>query len=141
MPLVMRYPKAIKAGTRIDEMVLGIDMAPTMLSLAGVEVPGDIEGSSITPLWEGKGEGWRDRFLIEYYSDKVFPRMDRMGYQAIRTDGWKYVRYRELEGMDELYDLGTDAYEMTNLIDTPEAQDMLAKLRGELEAMAPDRGA
>ena len=72
--------------------------------------------------------------MIEYYSDTVFPRMDRMGYQGIRTTRWKYVRYRELEGMDELYDLETDPFELQNLIDAPEAQETLAELRADLEA-------
>jgi N-acetylglucosamine-6-sulfatase len=110
MPLVMRFPKAIRAGTRITEMTLGIDMAPTMLEIGGVDIPADIEGVSLVPLWSRLAEDWREHFLIEYYSDTVFPRMDRMGYQAVRTARWKYVRFRELEGMDELYDLETDPY-------------------------------
>jgi arylsulfatase A-like enzyme len=58
----------------------------------------------------------REDFLIEYYSDKVFPRIRNMGYQAVRTRRWKYIQYRQLQGADELYDIQTDPYEMTNLI-------------------------
>jgi N-acetylglucosamine-6-sulfatase len=67
--------------------------------------------------------------------------MDHLGYQAVRTTQWKYIRYRELEGMDELYDLEADPYEMRNLIDAPEAQDVLARLQSELNAFAPDKTA
>lgn len=141
MPLVMRYPKEIRAGMRIDEMALGIDMAPTMFELAGVPIPNDVEGVSHLPLWRRQFEDWREHFLIEYYSDTVFPRMDHLGYQAVRTTQWKYIRYRELEGMDELYDLEADPYEMRNLIDAPEAQDVLARLQSELNAFAPDKTA
>ena len=65
-----------------------------------------------------KGEAWQPRtsFLIEHFSDRVFPRMQNMGYQAVRTDRWKYIRYRELTGADELYDLAADPYELKNLI-------------------------
>jgi arylsulfatase A-like enzyme len=139
MPLVMRYPKRIPAGARIDELTLGIDIAPTMLELAGVQIPNDIEGASLIPLWGRAVEDWRERFLIEYYSDTVFPRMDHMGYKAVRTTRWKYVRFLELEGMDELYDLEADPYEMRNLINAPEAQETLAALKAQLDAFVPNK--
>jgi N-acetylglucosamine-6-sulfatase len=70
--------------------------------------------------------------LIEYFSDKVFPRVKSMGYQAVRNDRWKYIHYTELEGMDELYDLSADPYEMKNLIRQPAAKATLGELRTEL---------
>ncbi|MEZ5363898.1 MAG: sulfatase [Bryobacterales bacterium] len=141
MPLLMRFPKAIPAGEKIDEMVLGIDIAPTMLELADQPIPTDIEGRSLLPLLRGEKVEWRDRFLIEYYSDTVFPRMDHMGYQAVRTKDWKYIRYRELEGMDELYNLAIDPYEETNLIDDPVAEEQLEKMRTALNELAPSPAA
>ena len=54
--------------------------------------------------------------MIEYFSDTVFPRVLNMGYQALRTERWKYIRYTELRNMDELYDLAADPYELKNLI-------------------------
>ena len=135
MPLLMRYPKAVPAGKRIDAMALGIDIAPTVLEAAGIEIPSDVEGISLGATWQEGVADWRDRFLIEYYSDTVFPRMDRMGYQGVRTTRWKYIRYRELEGMDELYDLETDPYELENRIDDPEAKEILDELKGDLEEL------
>ena len=54
--------------------------------------------------------------LIEYYSDTEFPRLKGMGYKAVRTDRYKYIRYDELKGMDELYDLQADPHELNNLL-------------------------
>jgi arylsulfatase A-like enzyme len=53
---------------------------------------------------------------VEYYSDREFPRLQGMGYKAVRTDRYKYIRYEELEGMDELYDLVADPFELDNLL-------------------------
>ena len=57
--------------------------------------------------------------------------MVNLGYQAVRTERWKYIHYTELEGMDELYDLRRDPYEMRNLIGD-------ATVRGTLESLQAD---
>ena len=105
MPLLIRYPRLIKAGTARNELTLNIDVAPTLLELAGVSAQNKADGHSLVPLLKGVDSGWRKSFLIEYYSDKVFPRIQKMGYKAVRTQRWKYIHYVELDGMDELYDL------------------------------------
>jgi N-acetylglucosamine-6-sulfatase len=135
MPLLLRYPKAIKSGTVRDELVLNIDLAPTLLELAGVTVPGTMQGRSLVPLLRGKRPEWRTSFLLEYYSDKVFPRVWQMGYKAVRTRRWKYIHYLELKGMDELYDLQTDPYEMKNLIHQPGAAKALDEMKREMERL------
>ena len=134
MPLVMQYPRRIRAGSVVEQIALGIDIAPTVLDVAGVGVErGAMDGRSLTPLWRGERvSGWRESFLIEYYSDIVFPRIRNMGYQAVRTHHWKYIRYVELPGMDELYDLTTDPDERVNRIHDPKARQALAELRGML---------
>jgi N-acetylglucosamine-6-sulfatase len=132
MPLLVRYPKAIKAGTVRDEFALNIDLAPTLLELAGVAVPRAMQGRSLVPLLAGKRTAWRDSFLIEYCSDKVFPRVLQMGYRAVRDGRWKYIHYLELNGMDELYDLKTDPYEMKNLTAEPKAAKALGVMKREL---------
>jgi N-acetylglucosamine-6-sulfatase len=139
MPLLMRYPGEIRAGARIDAIALGIDIAPTILELTGVAAPEDLDGVSLVPLWNGEPENWRKQFLVEYYSDIVFPRIERMGYQAVRTARWKYIRYRELDGMDEFYDLELDPCEMRNLIDASEAREVLTTLKAELDALVPSK--
>jgi N-acetylglucosamine-6-sulfatase len=126
LPLLVRYPRAIKPGTVRNEFALNIDLAPTLLSLARVPVP-RMQGRSLVPLLKGARPAWRNSFLIEYYSDKVFPRIVQMGYKAVRNGRWKYIHYLELEGMDELYDLRADPFEMKNLMGQPGARKPLAR--------------
>jgi N-acetylglucosamine-6-sulfatase len=135
IPLLMRYPKAIKAGTVLEDFALNIDLAPTLLELAGVAAPDGIEGRSLMPLFQNKQAMWRKSFLIEYSSDKVFPRVLQMGYKAVRSEPWKYIHYLELEGMDELYDLKSDPYELKNVIHLPEAAKALQEMKQEMERL------
>jgi arylsulfatase A-like enzyme len=125
--------KSSSPGTARDEFALNIDLAPTLLQLAGASVPNTMQGRSLVPLLKGELPGWRNSFLIEYYSDKVFPRMLQMGYKAVRNQRWKYIHYLELDGMDELYDLKTDPYEMKNLINEPDAQRALDEMKEAME--------
>lgn len=135
MPLLIRYPKAIKGGIVRDEFALNIDLAPTLLELAGVSAPNRMEGRSLVPLLKGAKTEWRKSFLIEYYSDKVFPRIHQMGYKAVRNERWKYIHYFELEGMDELYDLKADPYEIKNIIREPGAARILEGMKQEMERL------
>jgi N-acetylglucosamine-6-sulfatase len=132
IPLIVRYPPLIKAGTAFDPFVLSIDLAPTLLALGGADVPKGLHGRSLMPLIQG--EAWQPRksFLVEYYSDTVFRRVRNMGYSAVRTDRWKYIQYRDLEGCDELYDLANDPYEMRNLIGEAAQREALAAMQSEL---------
>jgi N-acetylglucosamine-6-sulfatase len=132
LPLLMRYPSVIKPGTVRNEFVLNIDLAPTLLTLCGMAAPDSMQGRSLVPLLKGQKVEWRDSFLIELYSDKVFPRIAKMGYKAVRNQRWKYIHYLELDGMDELYDLKSDPYELKNLISEPSAKNALEKMKSEL---------
>lgn len=123
VPLLVRFPPRIPRGTLIDPIALSIDLAPTLLELANARSESPMDGRSLVPLMQGRTpEDWRTHFLIQYNTDTVFPRLQRMGYQAIRNGQWKYIRYTDLEGMDELYDLKHDPYEMQNVIDRDEVQ-------------------
>ena len=133
IPLFMRWPKLIKAGSTIDQFALNLDIAPTLLEIGGAPAAKEMDGRSLVPLLRGEDIPWRDSFRIEYFSDKVFPRVLNMGYQCIRTAQWKYIHYVELDGMDELYDLRADPYELKNLIHEAGAQSVLKELRTELE--------
>jgi arylsulfatase A-like enzyme len=119
IPLLVRYPREIATGTVVEPLSLTLDLAPTFLEMGGV-ASGKLDGKSLWPLLRGEttDSDWRRSFLIEYYSDTVFPRVPNMGYRAIRTERYKLIHYLELEGMDELYDLEADPYEMENVIDS-----------------------
>lgn len=134
IPLLVRHPRLAPAGTRRHQMVLTLDFAPTFLELAGVPVPADLHGRSWLPVLRDPATPGRDRFLIEHFSENVFPRTRQMGYRAIRTEGWKYIHYTDLPGSDELYDLNRDPFEMRNLIAAPGAASELANLRAQLNA-------
>ena len=135
IPLLMRFPKLIRPGTVREQMVLTLDLAPTFLELGGAKPPHPLHGQSLVPCLAGDQPLVREAFLIEHFSDRVFPRMLNMGYQAIRTERWKYIRYSDLQGMDELYDLASDPYELKNVIARPEARQTLATLQQQMNEL------
>ena len=140
IPLIVRYTPAVKAGAAPAQMVQTIDLAPTILALARVADTVTRHGTSLVPLLAGVRVPWRNSVLIEYYSDKVFPRMQNMGYQAVRTDRYKYIHYLELPGMDELYDLQTDPFELDNIIAAPRGRALLPTLQAELARLQAATG-
>ncbi len=135
IPMLVRYPKTIKAGMKPKQMVLSIDLAPTLLELAGVNPAKSIQGKSWVPIFSGKVKSWRNSFLVEYYSDIVFPRIVNMGYKAVRNQRYKYIHYTELEGMDELYDLEKDPYELRNVIGDKKMIGTLKEMKEELNRL------
>jgi N-acetylglucosamine-6-sulfatase len=132
-PLLMRFPKLIKPGTVFAQFVLNIDIAPTLLELAGAPVPKTIQGRSLLPLLNDPATSWRNSFLTEYFQEKGYPRTPT--WQAVRTDRWKYINYADLKGMEELYDLNADPYEMKNLINDSASQPVLSKMQAGLEKL------
>jgi N-acetylglucosamine-6-sulfatase len=140
IPLLVRYPKIAAAKSAPTQFALNIDVAPTVLELAGVPGSADVDGRSLVPLLRGaRPTDWRTSFVIEYFSDRVFPRILNMGYQAVRTERWKYIRYSELANMDELYDLTADPYEMKNAIADPARKEDLRRLQDELNRLLRER--
>jgi N-acetylglucosamine-6-sulfatase len=135
IPLLIRYPRLIRAGSTLDEIVLNIDLAPTVLELAGTPATEAVHGRSIVPLLRGEAGQWRSSFLVEYYSDTVFARMRNMGYTAVRRQRYKYIRYAELQGMDELYDLEADPYELKNIFAEPASRPALIQMQAELDKL------
>ncbi len=142
IPLLVRYPRVVKAGTTPGEMVLSLDAAPTLLDLAGVTPAAGLQGRSLVPVFRNQTREWRSSFLIEYFSDTVYPRIKNMGYSAVRTTRHKYIEYREFDNMNELYDLEADPYEEHNLIGSPTARPLLNRMQAELATLLADtRGA
>jgi N-acetylglucosamine-6-sulfatase len=141
IPMLVRYPSLIKAGSASDQMVLSIDLAPTLLEMAGVTQGNQLQGKSWMPIFNETVKDWRNSFLVEYYSDTVFPRMQNMGYKAVRNQQYKYIRYVDLEGMNELYDIVNDPYELHNVIDDPEMAGVLSEMKEELNLLLQETGA
>lgn len=140
IPLLVRYPAVVAAGSVPEEMALSLDLAPTLLALAGATPTAALQGRSLVPVFRREARDWRTSFLVEYFSDTVFPRIRTMGYVAVRTRDHKYIEYRDLEGMDEVYDLSADPYEMQNLINTPAGSALLPGLQAELARLQAETG-
>ena len=85
-PLVVRYPPRVKAGSRVTDLVILQDIAPTLLQLAGGRPGPQVQGRSLLPLLAGKRAGWRKSFLIEYWAENAMPWLVGMTYKAVRTD-------------------------------------------------------
>jgi N-acetylglucosamine-6-sulfatase len=136
IPMLMRYPKKIKPGTKIEQQALNIDLAPTILELAGVEAPDYMQGESMVKLFDGKDEDetWRDAFMFEYYVDDAYPYAGP-NMLAVKTDRYKLVDAFLEDDIDELYDLKNDPGEMVNLINDPDYMDIEASLRQKLDSL------
>ncbi len=130
VPLLVWGPEYFKGNRQVTEMVQNIDIAPTILSMAGIEVPGYMPGLSFTPLLQGEAVTWRNKIFYEYYWEYDFPQTPTM--HGVRTDRYKYIRYHGIWDTDEFYDLQEDPYEMHNLIASPEHQDIIKQLANDL---------
>ena len=114
-------------------------MAPTIVELAGAPAIPGIDGRSLVPLFTRTPADWRSSFLVEYTTDIVFPRTLKMGYDGVRTERYKYIRYRDLKDMNEpydmneLYDLVEDPFELSNLIAAPTAHPVRRAMERELD--------
>jgi arylsulfatase A-like enzyme len=128
----VRYPKLVKPGTVVEPMVLAIDIAPTLIDLGGGKPGAHIQGLSFRKLL-GKGRtAWRKSFLVEYYNESAWPWIVGMSYKAVRTPRAKLIHWVHKEGMDELYDLERDPYEITNVIKRPAYGKVRSQLYREL---------
>jgi arylsulfatase A-like enzyme len=131
IPLVVRWPAAGAAlrGRQVDEMVLNVDLAPTLLELAGVAAPKGLHGRSLAPLLRGEPTPWRQGFLYEYFLE---PGFSAPTHFAFRASDAKLIVYPGHPDWTELYDLHADPEERQSLAADPGRQDQLRALRAEL---------
>lgn len=91
-PLLVRYPKKIAPGSRSEALVQNIDFAPTLLDVAGIEIPQDMEGCSLQPLFGGgKPADWRESIYYHYYDYPTFHLVRR--HDGVRTDRYKLIHF------------------------------------------------
>ena len=128
VPLSVVDPRADEArrGTAQDSMVLNVDIAPTLLELAGVEVPAGYDGQSLVPLLRGERPAWRADFLVEHRFDHAeIPKS-----VGVRGGRWVYARYDEQEPpFEQLFDLTADPEELLDLARDPAFADVLSEQR------------
>ncbi len=134
-PLVMRLPSRFKKRGEIKELVQNIDFAPTMLALAGVEIPADIQGVSLLPLLESDKTptGWRKSLYYHYYEYPGEHAVCR--HYGIRTERYKLIHFYDDIDEWELFDLQTDPMEMDNLYGKPGNESIVNELKAELKRL------
>jgi len=140
-PFIARYPRRIKAGTRISQLVICQDLAPTLIELAGGRPGAQIQGRSLLPLFAARRNPWRKSFLVEYWAENAMPWLIGMTYKCVRTDRYKYIHWVNRgrnDELDELYDLERDPYEIVNLAKRRAHARLSASLKRELRRLAVD---
>lgn len=132
MPLLMKYPKAVKAGTVINSLTQNLDFAETFLDYAGIKIPEDMQGKSLRPLVEKKinESNFREALYYHYYDYPAFHMVKKM--YGIRTNDYKLFHVYDDIDEWELYDLKKDPQELKNLINDPKYDKIEADLRKQL---------
>lgn len=130
VPLLAWSPGFIKPNSKIDQLVMNIDIAPSILELAGVPKAAQMQGESWLPLLSGTDIRWRDRIFYEYYWENAFPQTPTQF--AVRTPKYKFIRSQGVWDINQLYDLEADPYEMNNLIGDAAYQSIAAELNRSL---------
>jgi arylsulfatase A-like enzyme len=129
MPLLMRWPGKIQPGTKITAMVQNIDYAPTLLDMAGIPIPEEMQGRSMNPLLTGTvSEDWRSSIYYHYYEHggHGVPR-----HEGVRTERYKLIHYYT-DNIWEFFDLEKDPKEMYSRYDDPSYEPEINRLKKEL---------
>src|SRR4029453_11995358 len=130
MPFLVRWPAAIKAGSRSDAMALNLDFAPTFLDAADVKVPAEMQGRSLLPILRGKAPAdWRTSMYYRYYHDPGDH--NTRAHYGVRTSTHKLIYFWKKDQW-ELFDLLNDPYELHNLYGQSGQDALTATLKAEL---------
>jgi choline-sulfatase len=137
MPFVMRFPNRIAPQTVVNQIVVNIDFAPTLLEAVGIKPPADMQGRSVLPLASGRKapKNWRKAMFYHYteYPDahRVQPHL------GIRTEGGKLIYFYGANGSFwEYFDLKNDPDELNNAYDDPKNKALIADLKQQLKGLA-----
>lgn len=130
VPFLVYAPGIFKGGKTIERMVQNIDIAPTVLQLAGLQKPAYLPGKSFVQLLKGDTTQWRNKIFYEYYWEYDFPMTPTV--YGVRTDKYKYIRYMGIWDQNELYDIENDPDEIHNLIRDPNYDKLVQELAGNL---------
>lgn len=128
IPLIIRYPAKINSpGRSTQELTLSIDLAPTLLDLAGLAIPETMQGLSLSPLLKGDQKILRRSSVhLEYFKDFPYSVPE---WDAVRTESYLYVEYQNKK-TPELFDIQKDPHTRRNLITTLEGKKVLPELQG-----------
>ena len=133
IPFVIKFPQEQDIPRVIDEIALNLDLAPTILDIAGISIPETMQGLSLLPLIKNEPvASWRKYFFYQYNHDPEFPSAKARPYIALRhINGLKIVEYEEDKSWSELFDtnLTADPYEINNLFNIAEKSDQKLKMQ------------
>jgi len=130
LPLIVRWPGSTVQGVKCDALVQNLDFAETFLDLAGVDVPVDMQGCSLTPLLRGENPaGWRQSIYYQYYEYPAVHMVHR--HYGVRSDRYKLIYFYNLDEW-ELYDLQRDPQELRSVYGHPFYEDVTRQLKQEL---------
>ena len=134
VPMLVRYPRLIRAGTTSDRMTINTDIAPTFLELAGVRIPDHMQGRSLVPIFKGEEPAnWRKDWLYEYYEYPVPHNVRR--HRGVRTERYKLIHYYDPPEDFELYDLQEDPGERRNLYGDARYAQLTKDLRQRIDEL------
>jgi arylsulfatase A-like enzyme len=139
VPLMVRYPRIVRAGLACEETALNLDLAPTILDLAGLTVPQRMQGQSLMPFLKGlQPTTWRKDWLYEYYEYPVDNRVKP--HRGVRTERYKLIHYYQAPEEFELYDLQDDPGELHNLYGDPRHAELIRILRARIDELRKETG-
>ena len=140
MPFVIKNPRTIDPGTVSDAMVMNVDFAPTLLDMAGIDVPSEMQGKSFKGVFEGDKVNQRKSVYYHYYEWPIWHKVQP--HYGIKTDRYKLMHFYYSMDEWELYDLKTDPNEMNNIYSeaSPELIEDLKKQLQELRVEYKDDG-
>ena len=130
VPLLVYAPGMKFKNHTIDPVIQNIDIAPTVLAAAGVDIPKQMQGQSFLPLLRGDSIAWRDKAFYEYYWEFSYPQTPTT--LGVRAGNYKFIFYPGIWDISEFFDLSKDPEEKNNLYKHPAYQGEIAKLRKEL---------
>ncbi|MBN2137353.1 MAG: sulfatase [Sedimentisphaerales bacterium] len=134
MPLLVRYPGVIKAGSVNRDLVQNLDFAPTFLELAGLEAPEDMQGESFAQILLGKRpSGWRKSIYYHYYEYPAVHSVKR--HYGVRTKRYKLIHFYNDIDEWELYDLKKDPDELKNVYANKSYAGVVTELTAELKRL------
>lgn len=114
VPAFLHWPEKFSEPVRMDNFFLNVDIGPTILDMAQLSIPEDMQGKSIYPLLKGEDIPWRTSFIYEYFNDPKAVQTPTMF--GLRTQRYSYTTYYGVWDLFELYDLEKDPTQNDNLL-------------------------
>ncbi|WP_372917803.1 sulfatase/phosphatase domain-containing protein, partial [Salegentibacter sp.] len=135
MPMLMQFPKEIKAGTEINALTQNLDFAPTFLDFAGAEIPEEMQGRSLRPLVNqtSSDEDFRNVIYYHYYDFPAFHMVKR--HYGVRTERYKLMHFYDDIDFWEMYDLQKDPLEENNIYKHPDYVDIREEMHAKLDSL------